>query len=181
MTTRSDFIDQQLDEILRREAWPTYSNRSADRGGPTKGGITLATLIAWRGRSQSIDDLKALTESDARRIYRKRYLDPWEFVADDNLFAVLVDYAVTSWHDDPASAVQQALGLTVDGVVGPKTRAAMRQADPVSLRLKVIGYRVRHMTNLALNDPKLKALIDGHDDLQLLNLRGWLNRATSFL
>ncbi len=181
MTTRSDFIDQQLDAILKREAWPTYTNRAADRGGPTKGGITLNTLIAFRGRPQTITDLHALSEADARTIYRRRYLDPWEFVADDDLFAVVVDYAVTSWHDDPARAVQSALGLTVDGVVGPKTRAAMRTADPAALRLRVIGYRVRHMVDLALNDPKLKRLIAGHSDLQLLNLRGWVNRSTSFL
>lgn len=181
MTTRSDFIDDQLTAILKREAWPTYTNRAADRGGPTKGGITLKTLIAFRGRPQTITDLQALTETEARSIYRKRYLDPWEFVADDDLFSVLVDYAVTSWHDDPARAVQVALGLTVDGVVGPKTRAAVRTADPVSLRLKVIGYRIRHMVDLALNDPKLKQLMAGHNDLQIANLRGWINRSTSFL
>jgi lysozyme family protein len=181
MTTRSDFIDRQLDEILKREGWPRYTNRAADRGGPTKGGVTLKTLSAHRGRSQTIADLQAMHVEEARRIYRKRYLDPWEFVQDDDLFTVLVDYAVTSGHDDPAKAVQQALGITVDGVVGPVTRAAMRTADPAALRLKVIGYRVRHMVDLALNDPKLKRLIAGHHDLQLLNLRGWIRRSTEFL
>lgn len=179
MTTQA--IRDRLDEILRLEGWPAYSNRPADRGGPTKGGITLATLRAWRGHQVIVAELKMLTEDEARAIYRDRYLKPWEFVTDEKLFAVLVDYGVTSGHDDPTKALQEKVGVTVDGVLGPITRAAVLAADPKALRDYVIGYRVRHMVNLALNDPKLKALIAGHDDLQILNLRGWLNRATDFL
>lgn len=174
-------IREHLDAILKREGWPEYTNRAADRGGPTKGGITLATLTAWRGRPQTIRDLQDLPESEARAIYRSHYLKPWEFINDPALFAVLVDYAVTSGHDDPTKAIQEKLGVKVDGILGPITRAAVMQADPKALRDYVIGYRVRHMVNLALNDPKLKALIAGRDDLQILNLRGWLNRATAFL
>lgn len=174
-------IRRSLDEILKREGWPTFSNRAADRGGPTKGGITLATLSAWRKRPQTIADLIELGEVEARAIYRERYLAPWEFVADEKLFAVLVDYAVTSGHDDPTKAVQQKVAVKVDGILGPITRAAVLAADAKAVRDYVIGYRVRHMVNLALNDPKLKKLIAGHNDLQLANLRGWLNRATEFL
>nr|WP_222532573.1 glycosyl hydrolase 108 family protein [Azospirillum sp. 412522] len=39
-----------IDTILRREGWPRYTDRPSDRGGPTKGGITLATLTNWRKR-----------------------------------------------------------------------------------------------------------------------------------
>jgi lysozyme family protein len=174
-------ISRQVDGILAREGWPYYSNRAADRGGPTKGGITLSTLTAWRGAPQMIADLQALTEAEARLIYRERYLKPWEFVADDRLFEALTDYAVTSGHDDPTKAVQTALGVTVDGILGRITRAAVVHANQEWLRRAVIGYRVRHMVDLALNDPKLKALIRGHNDLQILNLRGWISRAIEML
>ena len=36
--------EQVITDILRREGWPKYTNRAADKGGPTKGGITLETL-----------------------------------------------------------------------------------------------------------------------------------------
>jgi lysozyme family protein len=170
-----------LDQILKREGWPAYSNRAADRGGPTKGGVTLETLQDWRGLNVGIDELKLLSETEARAIYRERYLKPWEFIVDDLLFEVVVDYAVTSGHDDPTRALQTKLGVTVDGVLGKMTRAAVSRADPELLRLYVIGYRARHMVNLALEDPKLKALIKGHNDLQVLNLRGWISRTVSFL
>lgn len=179
--TRAAFIEQTIDGILSREGWPAYSNRAADRGGPTKGGITIKKLSEWVGRVVAIAELQALDEATARDIYRHEYLHPWSFVDNDRLFQVLVDYAVTSWHDDPTLAVQQALGLDQDGILGPKTREAIRVADAAALRLQVIGYRVRHMVDLALEDPALKRLIRGHDDLQLLNLRGWISRATAAL
>src|SRR5687767_9532939 len=174
-------IARQLDAILKREGWPAYTNRPADRGGPTRGGITLRTLIDWRQAPQSVADLKALTEHEARAIYRARYLQPWEFIEDADLFAVVVDYAVTSGHDDPTRALQYKTGVKVDGILGPVTRAAVLQSDPKTLREAVIAYRVRHMVDLALNDRKLKVLIAPHEDLQIWNLRGWVNRATSFL
>lgn len=170
-----------LTDILEREGWPAYTNRKADRGGPTKGGITLETLSAWRGSPQTIEQLQALTEPEARAIYRERYLKPWEFIVDDLLFEAVVDYAVTSGHDDPTKALQEKLGVTVDGILGRMTRAAVSRADPELLRLYVIGYRVKHMVRLALEDPKLKAAIKGRDDLQILNLRGWINRAVALL
>lgn len=183
--TREDIIRSLEDDILEREGWPEYSNRAADRGGPTKGGITLDTLSQWRGRPCSIEELKELSEPEARLIYRKRYIGPWQFIPDNDLFYAAVDYAVTSWHDDPARALQTAVGFVgrdIDGIVGPRTRAAiMAYSDPKRLKNRLVGYRARHMVNLALNDAKLKALIKGHNDLQLLNLRGWMNRVTSFL
>jgi lysozyme family protein len=183
--TRDALIAAQIDAILQREDWPTYSNRPADRGGATKGGITLATLSDVRGRKVSIAELQALTEGEARAIYRQRYIRPWEWVPDDGLFAVCLDYAVTSWHDDPTTALQIACGFTgrdIDGALGPKTRAAVLvHPNHERLRESVIGFRVRHMANLAINEPDMQAFIRAHPRAQIRNLRGWLARATSFL
>lgn len=180
--TRDTVIAAQLDAILEREAWPTYSDRPADRGGPTKGGITLETLSAERGRKVSVAELQALTELEARAIYRRRYIHPWEWVPDEALFAVLVDYAVTSWHDDPTMALQLACRIPVDGKLGPQTRAAvLAHPTPSKLRESVIGFRVRHMANLAINEPDMQTFIRAHPRAQIRNLRGWLNRVTSFL
>lgn len=179
--TRFDTIRIQLDAILKREAWPAYSNRTADKGGPTKGGITLDTLIAWRGRPQTIADLQALTESEARLIYRLRYIKPWEFVTDDALFAVLVDYAVTSWHDDPTKALQEYLKVSVDGILGPITKAGTLTADPRVLRDYVLTHRIRKFVDLALNDPPMRMFIAQHPEAQVRNLRGWINRVTDMM
>lgn len=180
--TRSDVVQVQLEAILRREAWPTYSNRAADKGGSTKGGITLKTLSAVYGYPATIDELKALTKDQARAIYQDRYIRPWEFITDDDLFAVVVDYAVTSWHDDPTKALQDKLGVTVDGILGPITRAAVvAYPDQRGLRDYVLAHRIRKMVDLALNDPPMREFIAKHPALQARNLRGWIARVTSFL
>ena len=64
-----------IDTILRREGWPRYTNRPSDRGGPTKGGITLATLASWRKRPVTATDVAALDEAEVRAIYRARYIE----------------------------------------------------------------------------------------------------------
>ena len=43
-------IKDCLEKILEREGWPKYTDHPDDRGGPTKGGITLGTLRSWRGQ-----------------------------------------------------------------------------------------------------------------------------------
>jgi len=179
--TRADVVQVQIDAILRREAWPTYSNRAADLGHETKGGVTLAALSADRGRPVTVAELKALTEPEARDFYHRRYIKPWEFVPDADLFAVLVDYAVTSWHDDPTKALQEKLGVPVDGKLGPITRAAVIAADPAALRSYVLAHRIRKFIDLALNDPPMRVFIAEHPEAQIRNLRGWIRRVTDFM
>ena len=64
-------IEQILDDILRREGG--YVNHPADRGGPTNFGITAQTLGSWRklGRPATAAEVQALTEPEARAIYRQ--------------------------------------------------------------------------------------------------------------
>ncbi|MHC2997630.1 glycoside hydrolase family 108 protein [Tepidiphilus sp. HLB4] len=165
-------IDTILDEIIRREGG--YVNHPADRGGPTNFGITAQTLGAWRklGRPATAAEVKALTEPEARAIYRQQYLtDPgFEAITDAALLRLIVDSAV---HSGPKRAVQwlqTALGVAADGVIGPKTRAALAQADPRALYAKVLGQRLRHLGRLITNDPKQSAFA-----------AGWMNRMAEFV
>ncbi len=72
MKTPHDIIS----DILRREG-DRYTNHPADRGGPTKYGITLLTLAAYRDAmnaggehpSATAADVERLTEVEARAIY----------------------------------------------------------------------------------------------------------------
>jgi len=176
---RDELVVKMIDDIMEREGWPLYTNRAADRGGPTKGGITLKTLAEWRGHKVTPAELMQLSEAEAKTIYHQRYLRPWEFIPHDGLFQACVDYAVTSWHDDPTYALQGIVGVEQDGRLGPLTRrAVLLYPDPEFLRRRVLAHRIKKMVDLALNDSKLQALIRWHDDLQIRNLRGWINRVT---
>ena len=165
-------IDTILDEIIRREGG--YVNHPADRGGPTDFGITEQTLGSWRqlGRSATAAEVQALTEAEARAIYRQQYIagPGFEAVTHLALLHLLVDAGV---HSGPKRAVQwlqSSLGVTADGVIGPKTRAALAAADQGVLYGKVLAQRLRHLGRLITNDPRQSAFA-----------AGWMNRMAEFV
>ena len=165
-------IDTILDEIIRREGG--YVNHPADRGGPTKYGITAQTLGRWRklDRPATATEVKALTETEARAIYRQQYITGpgFEAITHPALMHLLVDTGV---HSGPKRAVQwlqAALGVTADGVIGPKTRAALAAADQGVLYGKVLGQRLRHLGQLITHDPRQSAFA-----------AGWMNRMAEFV
>ncbi|MFM2005303.1 MAG: hypothetical protein RLZZ09_958, partial [Pseudomonadota bacterium] len=119
-----DTINSALRLVFGHEGG--YSNRKTDRGGPTKYGITKATLEAARGRPVSNEDVKALTLDEAVQIYARSY---WVQSGGDALPAGLdyaaFDFGVNSGPNRAVKVLQQALGVTPDGWVGEKTLAAV--------------------------------------------------------
>ena len=66
-------VDQIIADVIKREG-SKYTNDPTDRGGPTKYGITLRTLQAWRrsqGQTRKLQphDVKILTREEAVAIY----------------------------------------------------------------------------------------------------------------
>lgn len=139
-----------LDEILEREGG--YSNHPADRGGPTKYGITLPTLAVWRGHSVSPEDVRALTAEEAKAIYRERYLQPFLHVEPIELRAQVVDIAVHSGVDTARMLYRRA-----------RDQGGNPQAALVRVRLKYLARVVAHRPSNAIF------------------LSGWIDRALSFL
>lgn len=161
--------DQILDEVIRREGG--FVDHPHDRGGPTKYGITWATLAAWRKRPVTLEDMRALTEDDARAIYRRQYVEGPGFdqVADPALRGLLVDYGV---HSGPSRAIrdlQQAARVTVDGVIGPETVRAIDRIGPDVLRRAVLKARGEYLARL-LSDPSQRVFAGG-----------WLRRLLEFV
>lgn len=174
-------------EILQREGG--YVNHPADRGGPTKYGITARTLADWRGldRLATAEEVQALDIDTARAIYRTRYVTPFDWLSDP-LRSLVVDWAVTSGSDDPMRALQVSLrqrGIyngPVDGIAGPRTKGAVVvDSDPRRTYLDVFTARVRFYAHLALDDPKVRAFRKEHPDTQLEFLAGWMSRALEFV
>jgi lysozyme family protein len=60
-----------LNDVLQKEGGDV--NNSADRGGPTKYGITQATLSKFLERAVTSEDVKNLDIGTARDIYELRY------------------------------------------------------------------------------------------------------------
>jgi len=162
--------DEIISAILRREGG--YVDHPTDRGGPTKYGITLRTLETWRGRKLTPRDVRALTIEEARRIYRQQFIvgPGLHRISDGRLRALLVDAAVNHGPRRAIQLLQRMLGVTGDGILGPRTLAALRRMDARRVYLGVCAERVRFYGRLI-----------GRDSSQAVFARGWLNRAAELI
>lgn len=131
MKTISDIIN----EIIKIEGG--YVNDSADMGGPTKYGITLATLKLVKPNA-TIDDVKNLKKEDAYKIYEDLYfkkpnLDKVYSIAPE-LAGKLLDISINMGATIAGSFLQTVLNafndgyyqdLKVDGSIGNMTINAL--------------------------------------------------------
>ncbi|MBP2303617.1 glycoside hydrolase family 108 protein [Azospirillum picis] len=186
MPTPRDPAAAIIDTILRREGWPRYTDRASDRGGPTKGGITLDTLTSWRKRPVTATDVAALDEAEVRAIYRARYIEEPGFagITDGALRALVIDSGVnhgparaSTWLQDAVNDLAGRPVLKVDGAVGPKTLAAVNAGDAAALWRSVFAQRMRFYGQLITGDARKRGRVE--DDA--LNAAGWLNRLAEFM
>ena len=106
-----------------------WSDHKADPGGATMKGVTLATYRAWKGKSATKQDLRNISDAEVAAIYRAWYWQPMR--CDDlpaGLDLVAFDAAINSGPSRSAKWLQSALGVAVDGRVGPATVAAANAA-----------------------------------------------------
>lgn len=128
-------ISTLIDEVIAREG--DYSNHPADRGGPTRFGITQAVARA----NGFAGDMRTLPRSTAETIYRRLYWDRpgFAFVAEiaPRVAAELFDTAVNMGTSTATGFLQRTLNafnrnqrdypdLKVDSMVGAKTLGALR-------------------------------------------------------
>jgi lysozyme family protein len=119
-----------------------YSNDPRDPGGPTNFGITSRTLRDWRKRDVTANDVKNMSVEEAKTIYRANY---WKTCSCDLLPAgidlLVFDAAVNTGPAHGIKWMQAAVNVFADGVVGPKTLAAVAVCDRQSAILKMTGFR----------------------------------------
>lgn len=123
-----------IDDVINREGG--YVDHPADRGGPTRWGITRAVAAAHGYAG----DMRAFPRERAVDIYRRRYWDEpkFAFVAElaPRIAAELFDTAVNMGPGVAIGFLQRALNalnrngadypdLTVDRIIGPRTLAAL--------------------------------------------------------
>ena len=164
--------DAIIDELLKYEGG--FTNDPADKGGPTNFGITAADLGRWRklDRPASVEEVRTMQVAEARDIYKAWYIaDPgFDPIADGGLRWVVVDSGVLHGTRTAARWLQQALGVTPDGVVGNQTITAANAADAAHALRGVLALRIRRYPEIVKDNPS-----------QLRFLQGWVNRATSIL
>lgn len=130
----ADLIDDLISRVIEREG--SYVDDPADRGGPTKYGITMATLYAWRKAPVSARDVEQLTADEARRIYRANYFPAgFERIPEPALLELVFDYGVNSGVGAAVRSLQTVLQRSgyydgrIDGDFGPKSAAALAKVQ----------------------------------------------------
>lgn len=171
-----------IGDILRREGWPQVTNRLSDRGGWTKGGVTLKAYQAEHPGA-TLDDLRNLTEADARAFFRRVYLERPRLntVSDPALLALLFDISINQGPSEAVKALQRAVGVEPDGVLGPRTAGALAGSSAARVYRAVLGWRLKRYVAIALGDDTVQTFRLSHPHTQLENLAGWIARAIEFL
>lgn len=140
-------FDSSFAKVLRHEGG--FVAHPADPGGMTNLGVTKQVWEEWVRRPVTEQVMRNLTPDKVKPLYRRKY---WDKVSGDVL-PVGVDYCVfdAAVHSGPGRAVkwlQQILGQTQDGVVGPKTLAAANSANSVDLIAKYTATRLTFLQAL---------------------------------
>ena len=160
-----------IDELIRREG-DKFTNDPVDKGGPTKYGITQATLSRYLGRPATVAEVQALSEDTARNIYATMYIEEPGFarIQNEHLRELLVDCGVNHGPSRPIRWLQAAVGARPDGVLGRGTSVLTNTASAKVVFAKVLCERLRFYEDLDDNDPSQERFQDG-----------WTNRCCEFV
>jgi lysozyme family protein len=161
-------------KLLRLEGG--YANHPLDRGGPTKYGVILSV---WQEHGHDKDgdgdidaeDIKKLSESDAKYIAKKIFWDYFlaDLILNQSLAEFIVDWGYNSGRKTVAKIVQRIAKVTVDGIVGPQTVTAINCADQELLFNALKIERKVFLNNIIKRRPD-----------QIVFYDGWMNRVNSF-
>ena len=141
-------FDACLREVLRHEGG--WSDHPKDPGGATMQGITLRTYSKWLGRDATKDELRNIPAAHRDTIYRTQY---WDAVRAGDLppgvDLAVFDMAVNSGPSRAARTLQAALGVQVDGKIGPQTIQAAKVVHPSGLISDYCDSRLAFLRSIA--------------------------------
>lgn len=163
-------FDKAFEHVVGVEG--SYVNHPNDRGGPTKFGITKATLSNHRGHPVTATDVKNMSLDEAKAIYKKGYWDPLKLDQIENgpLKYILFDQGVNFGPSVAAKRIQELVKVPVDGRIGAATIAAINKLDDKKLALDFVKKSQHHYVAIVLRNHS-----------QLVFLKGWLNRTHKLL
>lgn len=137
-------FDEAFDALLKHEGG--FSDHAADQGGKTRFGVTeaVARREGYRG------DMRDYPLDEAKRVYQKLY---WNALRLDDLRSEfrfdLFDAGVNSGVAQTVRWMQRIVGVTVDGLLGPRTLSAVNNSDAAKFLAKFNGQRLLFMTSLS--------------------------------
>jgi lysozyme family protein len=149
-----------------------YNTNPRDPGGETLFGIARRHQPNWAGwlmvdslknHLQGPELAKALNTHEgllasAQQYYQRNF---WHFdqVKDQGVANKLFDMSVNMGQDTAAKILQRSAGVDVDGVLGPKTMAAVNGMDPEKLMNELRIQSALHYRDLVAKNSKLQEFL----------------------
>lgn len=142
-----------------------YVDDPADSGGRTKYGVTQRTWISFGGKK----DIADITEQDAMAVMKSLFWDKCkgDLIENQSLAEMVVDWFWGSGYSG-IKAMQRALNLKTDGIVGPATLHALN-SDPQINHFKIKQARLKFIDRIIEKRPINKRFE-----------KGWKNRINSY-
>jgi len=136
-------FDSLFDRLMDHEGG--YVNHPNDPGGETMWGVTkrVAQAHGYYG------NMRNLPKETAQRIADKSY---WQAVHGDQLPRAVawqvVDAAYNHGNRQAVKFLQRAIGASDDGLIGPRTLAAVKAMEQNDILLRFNAERLEFYTNL---------------------------------
>jgi lysozyme family protein len=162
---QSNFVDA-FEAMIVNEGGYTLHTVAGDRGGMTYAGISRRAHPEWTGWV----DLDAGRQPEAERVralYKLIYWDRLRLddVQSQRIARTLFDFGVNAGTGTAAKLAQLIVGVTPDGVIGPRTLAALNTADPDRFALAYALAKIARYRDIVTRDRS-----------QSKFLLGWINR-----
>lgn len=150
-----------------------WSDDPHDSGGATMCGVTLKTFTEWRVShgcpKPTKEQLRKISDPEWHDIFRERY---WNRLRADQIESQAVANMAVDWYwcsgGMAISTLQRYCYTTVDGIVGPKTIAAVNRCNPERLFRELSQARTEFLERIVRNNPS-----------KARYLNGWLRRVNS--
>ncbi len=144
-------FEQAFNRLIGHEGG--YSSDRNDPGNWTGGKVGVGKLLGTKyglaANTYPKLDIKNITIVEAKEIYKR---DWWDKLGADQLHPAVVyqlwDFAVNAGKSRAIKELQQVAGVPDDGVIGPKTIAAVKAMDVNDVLLKLAAERLKFYTSL---------------------------------
>lgn len=143
-----------------------YPGHLSSDPNPTLDGVTQATYSAWR-KGQGLPDrsVREMAEAERLAIYHEYWVDCRADAMPEAVAAIHFAYAFNAGPSAAARPLQRAVGVHVDGIIGPKTLAAVNAAPPAQLVPVLLVEQAASYHDIAIRKKHLRP-----------NMTSWIGR-----
>ncbi len=159
-------FDPAFERMILNEGGYVLHKVPGDRGGQTFAGIARRRWPDWEG--WKIIDAGGTPDTHlVRAFYREHFWDAirGDEIEDQRVASTLFDFAVNAGTGTAVHLAQIVVGVSPDGVIGPKTLNALDTVNPDTFVLSYTLAKIARYAQIATRDKSQRKF-----------LLGWINR-----